>query len=87
MHTRQNRRRAEPMFTRYGPSGERIGVPFVISDFFASRPSSRPTKTRGGRVSPTAIPIAAEQCASICPGFIFPHSRSLSGRSCASRPM
>jgi len=65
----------------------RIGVPFTINDFFATRPNSRPSKIRGGDTFPIAISIAAEQCASICAGFILPHCRSLSGLNCASRSL
>jgi hypothetical protein len=63
----------------------RIGVPFTINDFFANGPSSRPIKIRGGVTFPIAIPTVAEQCASICAGFILPHCRSLSGLNRASR--
>jgi len=63
----------------------RIGVLFTITDFFANRPSSRPIKIRGGDVFPIAISIVAEQCASICAGFILHHCRSLSGLNCAIR--
>jgi hypothetical protein len=63
----------------------RIGSPFTISDFLANGPSSLPSKIRGGDTLPSAIPIAAEQCASICATFILPHRRSLSGLRCAIR--
>lgn len=62
----------------------RIGSPFTMSDFLASGPSSLPSKIRGGVTLPSAIPIAAEQCASICATFILPHCRSPSCLRCAT---
>jgi len=56
-----------------------------MTAFFASGPTSLPMNRRGGNVIPTAISIVAAQCASICAALIFPHSRSLSGLSNASR--
>jgi hypothetical protein len=45
----------------------------------------RPTNIGGGFLSPTAISIAREQCASICAGRIVPHTRAVSGVTCAIR--
>jgi hypothetical protein len=52
---------------------------------FTICPMIRPINMRGGILSPTAHSIPLEQCASAWAGFIFPHSRSLSGLSCAVR--
>src|SRR6516164_7904877 len=80
-YARPTRRKAVNEFAQPLPLGHE--VPLI--DFFANRPSSRPINIRRGNFSPTAISIAAEQCASACAGFILPHSRSLSGLSRATR--
>src|SRR5208337_4617337 len=49
------------------------------TDFFATFPTIRPRKLRGGVFNPAAISIHAEQCASICATFIEPHCFSQSG--------
>jgi hypothetical protein len=63
----------------------RIGSSLLNAIGFTIRPMIRPINIRGGHISPIAISIAAEQCASACAGFILPHIRSLSGLSCAIR--
>jgi len=50
-------------------------------------PRMRPMNFRGGRKSPSAISMPAEQCAIAWAGFIVPHWRGLSGCSVSSRAL
>jgi hypothetical protein len=63
----------------------RIGSSFPSAKGFTIHPRSRPTKTRGGVLSPSANSKPAEQCATACGAFIVPHNRSLSGLNNAIR--
>ena len=54
-------------------------------DFFATFPKTRPSRLCFCGVSPAAISIHAEQCASIWATFIAPHCRSLLGLKDAIR--
>ena len=57
----------------------------LVNCGFTSGPNNLPISIRGRMVSPTAVSMATEQCASICGAVIFPQSRVLSGRSARSR--